>query len=290
MISMTGYGSGRIIRDGREMLVELKSVNHRFLDVSYRMAKNLAFLEETLRTKLTASSVKRGHVDVSVTYQNHRADAYAIRIDQALVRHCAAEADALADVLRRAPPTVAELITLSGALSVTQAEEDTEALAGLAAEAFDEACAQLDAMRRREGANLEADLHANLFQTEKLAAEIEALATAVPSGYRDRLSARLLEWELQGLDPIRLAQEVALIADKCAIDEELARLQSHFVQFRECFDGTGEAGRRMDFLLQEINREINTIGAKAADAQIAKRVVEIKCLLEKLREQAQNIV
>ncbi|MDD3214516.1 MAG: DUF1732 domain-containing protein, partial [Eubacteriales bacterium] len=142
----------------------------------------------------------------------------------------------------------------------------------------------------REGEAMAADLTANLSAAEALTEQIAVRAPQVPEGCRERLDARLSEWKVQPAEPQRLAQEVALLADKCAIDEELARLKSHFAQFRECLSSKDAVGRRMDFLLQEMNRETNTIGSKAGDAQIAQRVVEMKCLLEKLREQVQNIV
>ncbi len=288
--SMTGYGRGRISRDGREMVVELRSVNHRFLDVSYRLPRNLPFLEEALRTRLAESALKRGHLDVAVAYLNDREDASTVAIDRTLLMRCAAEANAAARELGSPPPTVAELLALCGAVHVAQADEDTETLAALAAEAFDEAFGQLDTMRAREGKALAADLAQNLAQAEELAARIQAHAPTVPDAYRERLLARLAEWGLQGVEPQRVAQEVALLADKCAVDEELARLGSHFAQFAKCMAEEGEVGRRMDFLLQEMNREANTIGSKAADALIAQHVVALKCLLEKLREQVQNIV
>ncbi len=290
LLSMTGYGRGRACHDGREMVVELKSVNHRFLDASYRLPRSLPFLEETLRVRVAESTLRRGHVDVTVGYVNAREDASTVTIDRAMLRRSAAEIGEAARELQSPPPTVAELLQLSGALRVTQAEEDVETLAALAAEAFGAALCELDAMRAREGKAMAADLAQNLAHAEALAARVAARAPAVPEAYRERLTMRLGEWGIQGVEPQRVAQEVALMADKCAVDEELARLGSHFAQFAKCIAGDGEVGRRMDFLLQEMNREANTIGSKAADAEIAQHVVELKCLLEKLREQVQNIV
>lgn len=290
MLSMTGYGRGRACREGREMVVELKSVNHRYLDVSYRLPRNLPFLEDILRTRLMESPLRRGHVDVTVSYSNVRDDASAVSIDRALLLSCAQVIGSVACELQSSPPSMAELLQLSGALRVTQAEEDTATLAALATEALGIALHELDAMRAREGKALAMDLSQNLHMAETLAAQIAERAPAVPLAYRDRLLSRLGELHTQGVDPQRVAQEVALMADKCAVDEELARLKSHFDQFAQCVEGEGEAGRRMDFLLQEMNREVNTIGSKAADAQIAQYVVELKCLLEKLREQVQNVV
>ena len=290
MLSMTGFGRGRVCRDGREMLVELKSVNHRFLDINFRIPKTLAFLEEVLRVRLNDGAFKRGHVDVSVTYQNNREDAMLVTIDRPLVLRCAEQTRIVAGELCQKEPTVAELIQLCDAVRVTQVDEDAQALAELALEAYDEAFCQLQAMRAREGDALATDLATNLEQTKMLAANVANRAADIPLAYRERLLARLAEWNVQGVEPQRIAQEVALMADKCAIDEELARLRSHFAQFEICLTQPGEVGRRMDFLLQEMNREANTIGSKAADAEIAQHVVAVKCLLEKLREQVQNIV
>ena len=290
MLSMTGYGRSRQSQDGRDLMMELKAVNHRFLDVSFRFPKALAFLEEPLRARINSGGMMRGHVDVSVTYQNTRPDANQVVIDRQLVFQCAQETAAFAEELHREAPGIADLIELSGALRVTQQEEDTEAVTRLALMAYDEAFSQLESMRQREGAALAADLETNLNQTEILTRQIAKLAPTIPESYRERLQGRLAEWGLQPIDPQRMAQEVAILADKCAIDEELSRLNSHFEQFRSCLAQPDEVGRRMDFLLQEMNREANTIGSKASDAAIAQAVVEIKCLLEKLREQVQNIV
>ncbi len=290
MLSMTGYGRGHASQAGRELLLELKTVNHRFLDVSLRLPRPITFLEEPLRTRISEGSLQRGHVDVSVTYANLRPDAQSVTIDSALLAQCSQAADAVALQLDRETPDLASLLTLCGALHVTQAEEDAEAVTVLMQTACDEALAQLQAMRQREGEALARDMQANLRQCEALTTEVEQRAPAVPEAYRQRLEARLVEWAVQAADPQRVAQEVALMADRCAIDEELARLRSHYAQFAQCLQDPGEVGRRMDFLLQEMNREANTIGSKASDAPIAQRVVELKCLLEKLREQAQNVV
>ena len=287
---MTGYGRGHASVDGRELMIELKAVNHRFLDVSYRIPKALTFLEELLRARVNDGEMMRGHVDVSVSYQNHRADANTIVLDNQLVLNAHQATRTLAEELHKEQPDIAQLIQLSGAMIVTPAEEDTEAVTSLALRVYDVAYAQLHAMRVREGAALATDLATNLAIAKMLVKSIADRSPTVPLQYRERLNARLVEWNVQAADPQRLAQEVAMLADKCAIDEELTRLNSHFAQFAKCLDETGEVGRRMDFLLQEMNRETNTIGSKASDAQIAQYVVEMKCLLEKLREQVQNIV
>ena len=159
----------------------------------------------------------------------------------------------------------------------------------LAREAFTDAFTMLQAMREKEGNALQSDLLNNLHTAEATAAQIAKLAPDVPAEYRDKLVKRLSEWDTASVDPARIAQEVALLADRCAVDEELSRLQSHFQQFSACLNQQEEAGRRMDFLLQEMNREVNTIGSKALHAQIAAYVVDLKSTLEKLREQVQNV-
>lgn len=291
MQSMTGYGRCRVCRDGREMTVELKTVNHRFLDLALRLPRDLAFLEDALRARLTAGEVRRGHVDVYVTYVNARPDAREVRLDAAALsalRRAMEDAEDLLKPFRRA--TAAEALTLSGALTVTQAEEDCDAVTALALEALDGALQRLLEMRAREGENLAANLLANLDELEALRGRIAERAPSVPEEYRARLTARLQEWQLNAVDPQRVAQEVAIMADRCAIDEELSRLGSHIAQFAENVRGGAEVGRRLDFLIQEMNREVNTIGSKAGDAALAQHVVDAKCVIEKLREQVQNVV
>lgn len=290
MQSMTGYGRARACRDGREITIELKTVNHRFLDLSFRMPKNLMFLEDMLRARINASALKRGHVDVFVTYANTRADAREVSVDGTLLEAFAQALKGAKDALdpyRRM--TAAEALTLSGALTITQAEEDAGAVGELAAEAFDAALDKLMDMRLKEGDHLQADLLSNLEELSTLRKAVAERAPEVPIEYRQRLMVRLEEWQVNA-DAQRVAQEVAFMADHCAIDEELSRLESHIAQFRDSVENGVEVGRKLDFLIQEMNREINTIGSKASDGQIAQCVVSAKCVVEKLREQVQNAV
>ena len=291
MQSMTGYGRYRACRDGREITLELKAVNHRFLDLSFRLPKNLAFLEDALRTRINQSNLRRGHLDVFITYQNTRTDAREVSIDASLLAAFNKAVNAVEkqlDDYKRA--TMAEIITLSGALTVTQADEDTDAVTALALEAFDGALEALNAMRAREGMHLAQDLMSNLEGLAKLREQILVRAPEVPEDFRKRLMVRLEEWDINTVDPQRVAQEVAIMADRCAIDEELSRLESNITQFGDSIQNGTEVGRKLDFLLQEMNREVNTMGSKASDAQIAQCVVDAKCIIEKLREQVQNAV
>ncbi len=300
MRSMTGYGRRQVSRDGREMTVEVKTVNHRFLDISCRLPRALSFAEDAVRKQISAA-LKRGHADVNVTYLNLRQDAREVRVDEALARKyrdaMLVVRTTLFEVGVTNPEEVRHLsdedVTFIAAqpdvLQVTVAEEDQEAVLSLLTEALALALEDVAAMREKEGAALRDDLSFHLGEVQRLRDEINLLAPRVPVIYRDKLQARLRELGVKELDEQRLAQEAAIMADRCAIDEELSRLLSHIGQMRQAIEAEGETGRRLDFLTQELNREVNTIGSKASDAEITKLVVAAKSEIEKLREQVQNV-
>lgn len=300
MRSMTGYGRRQVSRDGREMTVEVKTVNHRFLDISCRLPRALSFAEDAVRKQIGAA-LKRGHADVNVTYLNLRQDARQVRVDEGLARQYR---DAMllmrgtlfevgvniSDEMRHLSDHDVSFIAFQpDVLQVTVAEEDQEAVLSLLTEALALALEDVAAMREKEGAALRDDLSFHLGEVQRLRDEINLLAPRVPVIYRDKLQARLRELGVKELDEQRLAQEVAIMADRCAIDEELSRLLSHIGQMRQAIEAEGETGRRLDFLTQELNREVNTIGSKASDAEITKLVVAAKSEIEKLREQVQNV-
>ena len=293
MRSMTGYGRRQESRDGREITVEIKTVNHRYLDVSCRMPRALSFAEDAVRKEL-ARFLRRGHADVTVNYLNLRADAREVHLDEGLL---AQYRDAVAKIrqLSGGDPAyvsdadVAFIAAQPDVMQVTVCEEDQDAVLQLLLETADAAFSDVVAMREKEGAALKEDLTFHLNELARLREEIVELAPKVPILYQEKLQARIKELGVQELDPQRLAQEVALMADRCAIDEELSRLESHMAQMRSTLDDAEEAGRRLDFLTQELNREVNTIGSKASDAAITKLVVQAKSEIEKLREQVQNV-
>jgi len=291
MESMTGYGRATARLDGREMTIEMKAVNHRFLDLAFRAPKNLSFLEEPLRSLIQKNGVGRGHLEIFITYVNQREDAKTVTVDEtalmAFNQAIASQHKLLEDYKRI---SAAEALQMSGALTLRQADEDSDAVTKLALEAAGEAVQALLAMRRTEGENLKQDLLSNLKALSELRDKIALRAPEVPKEYRKRLENRLKEWAVSDIDPQRVAQEVAILADRCAIDEELSRLISHIDQFASTAETAAEAGKKLDFLLQEMNREVNTIGSKASDAEIAQNVVAAKCIVEKLREQVQNVV
>ena len=289
MDSMTGFGRSRCMEDGREMTIEVKSVNHRFLDISFRFPKSLGYLEETARPILS-SFISRGHVDLTISYLNLREDAKEVHVDLAL-------ADAYRDAMRTLgghlnlndEMTLSEFAALPDLLKIREREDDAEAVARLFEKTLRAALEQLKEMRSREGAALARDV---LIKTDALHAlkdQIETRSAGMVEAYREKLSARLSEL-LQGkIDESRFETEVAIFADRSAIDEELVRLDSHLRQIRELLNMKEPVGRKLDFLVQELNREINTIGSKAGDAAIAGLVVEAKSIIEKIREQIQNL-
>ena len=289
MQSMTGCGMGRIQEDEWEATVELKTVNHRFLDVSMRLPRNISFLEQPLRNEI-GKKLRRGHVDVFVTVRSTGTSASQVTADAALARLYAEAAREIAEATgAENDMTVSRLMALDGVTVLTEREMDQEAVTELCRKAAEIALAQVIDLRKLEGERLREDLTVHLDAAESLRLRILERAPLVVSEYRERLESRIRTMMTDGVEPQRLAQEVALMADRCAIDEELARLDSHIRQMRSDLSAAGEIGKRMDFLIQEMNREANTIGSKASDARIAQAVVELKSEIEKLREQVQNV-
>lgn len=288
--SMTGFGRATACQDGREMTVELKSVNHRYLDLSFRMPRHIGFLEDTLRAALNGK-LARGHVDVYVNYRNLRTDARTVTVDASLLgayltaARGAAEQFGLADDI-----TLTSALRLPDVTDVVEAEEDREAVCELALAALELALTELKGMRSAEGDRLCGDLLARAEVVLALAKDISKRAPLVVEEYRQKLNERM-EALLTAveIDRARLATEVALFADRASIDEELVRLNSHVTQLKLMLAADEPAGRKLDFIVQEMNREFNTIGSKANDAAITELVIAGKGEIEKIREQVQNI-
>ena len=290
MYSMTGFGKGTFALDGRELTVELKSVNNRFLDISMRLPRVLSPLEDTFRHALQ-DRLSRGHVDVYVNYRNQREDAKSVRVDtQLLGAYLTCARTAARELSITDDLTLSKALTLPDVTEIVPAEEDQEALQQLGKTAVELAIDALLAMRRGEGSRLKKDLTARMDTMEGYAAAIEKRAPGVAEDYRVRLTERVNEMlgETE-VDRSRLATVIALFADKAAIDEEIVRLKSHLLHFRELLEAEEPVGRKMDFLIQEMNRECNTIGSKANDAALTDLVLLCKAEIEKLREQIQNI-
>lgn len=289
MRSMTGYGKCQLQRGTWEVTIELRAVNHRYLDVAMRLPRNLLFLEDGVRKGL--NQLVRGHVDVYMTVRQTEGASRVAEADTALAASYVVAAKAIAQATGAADDlTVSRLLKLEGVTTLTESAMDEEAVSALCQDALAGAMANLDDMRLREGENLRADLAEHLDNVAALREQVVGYAPKVVEEYRARLTDKLSKLPIEPVDPARLAQEVALMADKCAIDEELSRLMSHITQLRRYLDMQGETGKKMDFLIQEMNRETNTIGSKCSDAAIAQCVVDMKSEIEKLREQIQNAV
>ena len=291
MLSMTGYGRAFVEIEGRQMTVEVKSVNHRFLDIAFRMPRNLMFLEDAAR-KAIGARLARGHVDVFVTYRNLRTDARTVQVDEALFSAYVAALGRLQDA---AGPELRDDRTLMGiahmpdVMTVTEAEEDQDAVRALLEAALGQALEALCAMRAREGEAIRADLKSRVDAIERMTAEVEARYPQTVEAYTQRLRAAMEELAGSGLDETRLMMEVAVMADRSAIAEETVRLHSHIQQLRNVFESPEPIGRRVDFIVQELNREVNTISSKSQDIPITQLTVDMKAEIEKLREQVQNI-
>ena len=289
MMSMTGYGRASISRDGRTLTAELRSVNHRFLDISIRLPRTLGFLEDETRRHISAR-LTRGHLDVTLSYQNLRSDARSVEVDEALAGQYKAAICRLNDRLGLSPATSLEQVaSFPEVLVVTQADEDEEALKVLLSEVLSEAIDKLVMMRQSEGARMKAALLTILDEVEQKSVLIDERYPETVKEYSKRLSDRIGELVQGGVDPVRLAQEVALMADKAAVDEETVRLRSHIEHARALCAEQKPIGRSLDFLVQEMNREVNTISSKSQDIPITEACLSCKSAIEKLREQLQNI-
>ena len=288
--SMTGFGRANVLIDGREITVELKSVNHRFLDLGFRMPRHISFLEDEIRRQLT-ERLTRGHVDVFVSYRNTRTDARTAVVDGALLNAYITAANECAEKYGlRNDLSVVSALRFPDVVDVVEAEEDREAVTELLKKALGAACDELINMRSIEGERLCADLLARLDTVLGIRAGIAEKAPGVVEDYRAKLNERIASiLQSVEIDAARLATEVALFADKANIDEELVRLGSHVAAARELLENGSAVGRKMDFIVQEMNREFNTIGSKANNKDITALVIEGKAEIEKIREQVQNL-
>ena len=286
---MTGFGHAVVSKDGRELSIELKSVNHRFLDLALRMPRSLAFLEDTARNTL-GTMLARGHVDIFANYRKTRNDSKKVEINMPMLSaYMTAARQAAEELGIENDLTLSRALRLTDIVSVTEADDDRSALAELMKDALTRAANELIAMRMREGERLSADMKTRLGVIADIREKISERAPLVVEEQRKKLNERieslLSETEI---DRARLATEIALFADKVSIDEELVRLSSHIAAAGELLENNGSIGRKLDFIVQEMNREFNTIGSKANDKTIASLVIDGKAELEKMREQVQN--
>ena len=290
MHSMTGYGKGVSKRDGKTITIEIKTVNHRFLDCNIKLPRNLLFVEDRVK-KAVSSAISRGHVDLYLTYEQSSTDEGAYTVDLELANNYLTAVRQLENGTGLANDvTLSTLLRVGDIVTRQQSVEDEDLLAEMTLEAASEALVNLKVMREKEGQSQKADIASKLGTIEACLDRIKEFAPKVVEDYRELLNARIAEVvEPSLVDKQRLATEVALYADHCAIDEEITRLSTHISNMRSLLEATEPVGRKMDFLVQEFNRETNTIGSKANDMRITKEVLAIKNEIEKMREQAANI-
>lgn len=290
MHSMTGYGKGVSKRDGKTITIEIKTVNHRFLDCNIKLPRNFLFVEDRVK-KAVSSAISRGHVDLYLTYEQSSTDEGAYTVDLELANNYLTAVRQLENGTGIANDvTLSTLLRVGDIVTRQQSVEDEDLLAEMTLEAASEALVNLKVMREKEGQSQKADIASKLGTIEACLDRIKEFASKVVEDYRALLNARIAEVvEPSLVDKQRLATEVALYADHCAIDEEITRLSTHISNMRSLLEATEPVGRKMDFLVQEFNRETNTIGSKANDMRITKEVLAIKNEIEKMREQAANI-
>lgn len=290
MHSMTGYGKGVSKRDGKTITIEIKTVNHRFLDCNIKLPRNFLFVEDRVK-KAVSSAISRGHVDLYLTYEQSSTDEGAYTVDLELANNYLTAVRQLENGTGLANDvTLSTLLRVGDIVTRQQSVEDEDLLAEMTLEAASEALINLKVMREKEGQSQKADIASKLGTIEACLDRIKEFAPKVVEDYRALLNARIAEVvEPSLVDKQRLATEVALYADHCAIDEEITRLSTHISNMRSLLEATEPVGRKMDFLVQEFNRETNTIGSKANDMRITKEVLAIKNEIEKMREQAANI-
>ena len=287
--SMTGYGKSNLSINLREYQVEIKTVNHRYIDVNIKIPKVISYLEEDVR-KLISSKLKRGKIDISIVFENYNKNENNISINTELAENYIKSFKELAEKQNiNANIEVTEIAKLPEVLTVkTDFNEEQIKLELL--QTLEDAVDQLIFMRTNEGEKISKDIFDKISQIELKKEEISKLSTGLIEEYVVKLEARIKEiLKTDDLDKSRLMQEVVIYADKCSIEEELTRLSSHIEQLRSLIETDEPSGKKMDFIIQEMNRETNTIGSKSNSLEITNRVVDIKTILEDIREQIQNI-
>ena len=288
--SMTGYGRARATRNLRDITVEVRSVNNRYLDCTVKMPRMYAFAEAAVKGRVQ-KAVSRGKVDVFITVDATAADTVQVSVNTALAAQYAKALEALAAVCGTEEyVTPEQLARFPDVLTVTKAEEDLETVSEDLCAVVDEALDAFNAMRAVEGAKLAVDIGGRLTTIEGLVAQVVERSPETVSEYRRKLTQRMQEvLQSTSIDEQRILQEAAIYADKIAVDEETVRLRSHVEQLRGMLQREKPTGKDMDFLMQEFNRESNTIGSKCSDLAISEVVVALKGEVEKIREQVQNI-
>ena len=288
--SMTGYGRAREMLNKRDITVEVRSVNNRYLDCTVKMPRMYGFAEDAVKQHVQ-KAISRGKVDVFITVDASAADVAKVTVNRELAAQYAAALGELAEVCGTEPHVTPEQLSrFPDVLTVTKADEDLETVSADLCTVLDEALAAYNTMRAVEGAKLAEDIRNRLTYIENYTSQVEERSPQTVAEYRAKLTARMQEvLQSTTIDEQRILTEAAIYADKVAVDEETVRLRSHVAQLRTMVASDEPMGRKMDFLIQEVNRESNTIGSKCNDVAIAQVVVGLKAEVEKMREQVQNV-
>ncbi|QCJ42003.1 YicC family protein [Bacillus sp. S3] len=289
VISMTGFGRGKAVSGLSTVNVEIKTVNHRFSEINIRMPRTLLKIEDKMKKKLN-KHIRRGRVEVYVSVEGEGTVTRNVQVDWKLIEEYYQFIEqvrskyGIEDTI-----TLKDLLNRTDLLHIEESESGNEEIENLVLTAVEEAVILLKQMRTAEGEEMKKDLLAISSQLEANVFDLQKYAPLVVQSFKERLTKRMQEFVNGQLDETRILTEVAVFADKADINEEITRLKSHIQQFLQTLNDYEPIGRKLDFIVQEMNREANTIGSKANDSNIAKKVVEIKSLLEKLKEQVQNI-
>ena len=290
MKSMTGYGRAKQELHGRTITAELRAVNHRYLDCTVKAPRQYGFLDDAVK-KAAATRIARGKVEVYISVETQEGGDIAVTVNHALAEHYLAALHELADKYGlRDDVSVMSLAKLPDVLGSERVEQDADEMTRDVLTVFTEACDSFDEMRAREGVKLAEDVRNRASEIERMVGEVEKRSPERVREYREKLLARMQEVLADtSIDETRIVTEAAIYADKTAVDEETVRLRSHLQQLDGMLNEAKPIGRKLDFLVQEMNREANTIGSKANDVSMAQTVVNIKSEIEKIREQIQNI-
>ena len=288
--SMTGYGRARETLNGRDITVEVRSVNNRYLDCTVKVPRTYIFVEDAVKARVQ-KAVSRGKVDVFITIDATAADETVVAVNEPLAQGYYEALTKLKDMFSlEGELSAAVLAKFPDVLTVTKAEEDLESVSSDICAVLDEALNAYNAMRTVEGGKLSEDIAGRAATIETVVGKVEERSPRTVAAYREKLTARMQEvLQSTAIDESRILTEAAIFADKIAVDEETVRLRSHIAQLRTMLESDQPIGRKLDFLIQEVNRECNTIGSKCNDLTIAQDVVNMKAEVEKIREQVQNI-
>jgi len=290
MKSMTGFGRAKLEKNNRIYTIEIKSVNHKYNDISIKMPRSFSYLEDKIKKEIS-KSVARGKIDVYISFENYSEEGKQVIINQELVNEYMKQFKILAEEnnLRLDLP-VTEITKLPDVLTLKETEENEDVIENELLECLEEAITNFTSMREQEGNKIKEDLITRIQKIEKEVEKISEYSTRLVEEYVVKLEQRIKELlKTDVVDEARLAMEVVIYADKCSVEEELTRLRSHIIQFKNMLEETKPIGKKIDFLIQEMNRETNTTGSKSGSLEITNIVINMKTELEDIREQVQNI-